>query len=138
MARILGIDYGTKRVGVATTDPLQIIASALTTVATKDIFTFLATYLSEEEVECIVVGEPLHEDGTPAQIAHLVLGFVRKLKELYPDLLIVTQDERYTSREAQAIILKSGAKKKKRQDKSLVDKISAALILQAYMEKMGI
>ena len=135
MARILGIDYGTKRVGIATTDPLQIISSALTTVATKDVFTFLEKYISEEEVECIVVGEPLHLDGTPAQIAHLVVGFVRKLKESYPTIKIEMQDERYTSKEAQAIILKSGAKKKKRQDKSLIDKVSAALILQAYMDR---
>ena len=136
MTRILGIDYGSKRVGIAVTDPLQIISSGLTTVATKDIFTFLEKYLKEEAVECIVVGEPLKEDGTPAQIAHLVVGFVRKLKELYPDIKIASQDERYTSRDAKKIILQSGAKKKKRQDKSLVDKVSAALILQAYMEKM--
>ena len=136
MARILGIDYGSKRVGIAVTDPLQIIASGLTTVATKDIFTFLEKYLSEEVVECIVVGDPLNEDGTPAQIAHLVVGFVRKLKESYPDIKIASQDERYTSRDAKKIILQSGAKKKKRQDKSLIDKVSAALILQAYMEKM--
>ncbi len=135
MARILGIDYGTKRIGIATTDPLQIISSALTTVATKDIFSFLEQYLSKEEVECIVVGDPMHEDGQPAQIAHLVVGFVRKLKELYPDIEIATQDERYTSRDAKQIILQSGAKKKKRQDKSLVDRVSAALILQAYMER---
>ena len=135
MARILGIDYGSKRVGIAVTDPLQIISSGLTTVATKDIFTFLEKYLSDEVVECIVVGDPLKEDGTPAQIAHLVVGFVRKLKELYPDIKIASQDERYTSRDAKKIILQSGAKKKKRQDKSLVDKVSAALILQAYMEK---
>lgn len=135
MPRLLGIDYGSKRVGIAVTDPLQIIASSLTTVATKDIFDFLEDYLSKEEVVCIVVGEPLKEDGTPAQIAHLVVGFIRKLQKLYPDLKIVTQDERYTSRSAKKIILQSGAKKKKRRDKSLVDKISAALILQAYMEK---
>ena len=135
MARILGIDYGTKRIGIAVTDPLQIISSALTTVATKDIFSFLEQYLSEEEVECIVVGEPMHEDGKPAQIAHLIVGFVRKLKQLYPDIEIATQDERYTSRDAKQIILQSGAKKKKRRDKSLVDRVSAALILQAYMER---
>ena len=134
MARILGIDYGTKRVGIATTDPLQIISSALTTVPNKDIFSFLAQYLATEEVECIVVGDPMHKDGKPAQIAHLVVGFVRKLKELYPDIEIAMQDERYTSRDAKQIILQSGAKKKKRRDKSLVDKVSAALILQAYMD----
>jgi len=135
MSRIIGIDYGTKRVGIAVTDPLQIISSGLTTVATKDIFTFLEDYLSKEEVECIVVGEPMNENGTPSQIAHLVVGFIRQLQKRYPDLKIATQDERYTSRIAKKIILQSGAKKKKRRDKSLVDKVSAALILQAYMEK---
>ena len=135
MSRIIGIDYGTKRVGIAVTDPLQIISSGLTTVATKDIFTFLEDYLSKEEVECIVVGEPMNENGTPSQIAHLVVGFIRQLQKRYPDLKIATQDERYTSRIAKKIILQSGAKKKKRRDKSLVDKVSAALILQAYMER---
>jgi len=136
MSRILGIDYGTKRIGIATTDPLQIIASGLTTVATKDIFTFLEEYLSQEEVECIVVGEPLNEDGTPSQIHHFVVGFIRKLKKIYPDIKIETQDERYTSRDAKRIILQSGAKKKKRRDKALVDKVSAGLILQAYMDRI--
>jgi putative Holliday junction resolvase len=136
MPRIIGIDYGTKRVGIATTDPLQIIASGLTTVATPNIFTFLEDYLSKEAVECIVVGEPTNEDGTPAQIAHLVVGFIRKLEKLFPTIKIETQDERYTSRQAKQIILQSGAKKKKRQDKSLVDKVSATLILQAYMERI--
>ncbi len=134
MARILGIDYGTKRVGVATTDPLQIICSALTTVPTREIFDFLEKYIAEEEVEGIVVGEPLHKDGKPAQIAPLVVGFVRKLEELYPNLEIATQDERFTSIDAKQIILLSGAKKKKRRNKSLVDKVSAALILQNYMD----
>ena len=134
MSRIVGIDYGTKRVGIAVTDPLQIIASGLTTVATKDIFTFLEDYLSKEAVECIVVGEPLNEDGSPSQIAHIVVGFIRKLQKHYPDIKIVTQDERYTSRVAKRIILQSGAKKKKRRNKALVDKVSAGLILQAYMD----
>jgi putative Holliday junction resolvase len=134
VARIIGIDYGTKRTGIAVSDPLQIIASGLDTVPTKDIFDFLEDYLSKEEVECIVVGEPMHEDGSPAQIAHLVVGFVRKLKKKYPDVEISTIDERYTSQEAKKIILQSGAKKKKRQEKGLVDKVSAVLILQEFME----
>ncbi len=134
MARLLGIDYGTKRIGIAVTDPLQIIASGLTTVPTGQIFEFLEKYLVEEDVEAIIIGEPLHADGRPAQIAHLVVGFVRKLKKLYPDTRIELQDERFTSVDAKQIILQSGAKRKKRRDKALVDKISAALILQAYME----
>lgn len=135
MARILGIDYGTKRVGVATTDPLQIICSPLATVPTKDIFDFLEQYIAEEDIEAIVVGEPMNLDGTPAEIAHLVVGFVRKLKKLYPDLTIATEDERFTSIDARKIILQSGVKKKKRRDKTLVDKVSASLILQSYMDR---
>ncbi len=135
MARILSIDYGTKRTGLAVTDPLQIIASGLDTVSTQDIFEYLKKYIEEEEVETIVVGDPKYPDGNPAQIAHLVVGFVRKLKEMFPDIKIDTFDERYTSEEAKRIILQSGAKKKKRRDKGLVDKISAVLILQDYMEQ---
>ena len=135
MARILSIDYGTKRVGLAVSDPLQIIASGLDTVSTQNIFEYLENYLNQEEVETIVVGEPMHLDGNPAQIAHLVVGFVRKLQKLYPNINVVTHDERYTSVDAKKIILLSGAKKKKRRDKSLVDKISAVLILQDYMEE---
>ena len=138
MARILSIDYGTKRTGLAVTDPLQIIASGLDSISTQVLFEYIEDYLEKEDVETIVVGEPMHLDGNPAQIAHIVVGFVRKLKKLYPHLNIVTHDERYTSEDAKKIILMSGAKKKKRQDKGLVDKISAVLILQDYMEENGL
>ena len=134
MARIIGIDYGTKRVGIAVTDSLQIIVNGLDTVPTPKIFDFLKKYMEEEEVECIVVGEPMHKDGNPAQIAHLVVGFIRKLKKLFPKIKVDTQDERFTSKDAKEIILQSGIKKKKRRnDKELVDKISAVLILQDYL-----
>lgn len=133
MARIIGIDYGTKRTGIAVTDPLQIIASGLTTIPTSELMDFLANYMEQEEVEKIVVGEPMHHDGRPAQIAHLVVGFVRKLNKLYPDLEVVLHDERFSSVDAKAVIRMSGAKKKKRQDKALVDQVSAALILEDYM-----
>ncbi len=135
MARVLGIDYGTKKIGLAVTDPLQIICSPLTTVPTREIFDFLEKYIAAEEVEGIVVGDSMNTDGTPSQIAHLVVGFIRKLKKLYPALTIDTEDERFTSIEARQIILKSGAKQKKRRDKTLVDKVSASLILQAYMDR---
>ena len=138
MARILSIDYGTKRTGLAVTDPLQIIASGLDSISTQVLFEYIEDYLSKEEVETIVVGEPMHLDGNPAQIAHIVVGFVRKLRKLYPHISVVTHDERYTSEDAKKIILMSGAKKKKRQDKGLVDKISAVLILQDYMEENGL
>lgn len=134
MARILGIDFGTKRTGIAVTDPLKIIASGLDTVSTEDVEGYLAQYLAAEEVERIVVGMPLYPDGNPAQIAPQVEDFVKKLKKLFPDIEVITWDERYTSEEARRIILQSGAKKKQRRDKSLVDKISAALILEDYLK----
>jgi putative Holliday junction resolvase len=135
VARILSIDYGTKRTGLAVSDPLQIIATGLDTVNTQDIFEYLQDYIDREEVETIVVGDPKYPDGNPAQIAHLVVGFVRKLQKMFPEIPIEMMDERYTSEEAKKIILQSGAKKKKRRDKGLVDKISAVLILQDYMEE---
>lgn len=134
VARIMAIDYGTKRTGIAVTDPLQIIPTGLDTVPTASIFEFLTDYLEKEEVETIVVGEPLYPDGKPAQIAHLVVGFVRKLKKTFPAIPVVMHDERYTSVEAKNIILQSGVSKKKRRDKSLIDKISAVLILEEYLE----
>jgi len=134
LARILAIDYGTRRIGIAVTDPLQIIANGLDTVSPEEIFDYLKTYLTTEEVETIVVGEPLHLDGSPAQIAPQVQRFKKKLIELFPGVEVVSQDERFTSEDAKKIILQSGAKKKKRRDKALVDKISAVLILQEYLE----
>lgn len=134
MARILSIDYGTKRTGIAVSDPLQIIASGLETVPTTTLFDFLANYFSTEEVETVVVGEPMHLDGQPAQIAHLVVSFVGELRKRYPQKEIVTWDERFTSEEAKRVIRDSGARQKKRRDKALVDKVSAVLILQDFME----
>ncbi|MEL7020775.1 MAG: Holliday junction resolvase RuvX [Bacteroidota bacterium] len=133
MARILGIDYGTKRTGIATTDPLQLFASGLTTVATTELLDWLQTYLATETVEKIVVGEPLYPDGQPAQIHHLVIGFSRKLRQLFPDVEVVLHDERFSSEDAKMVIRQSGAKKKKRRDKALVDQVSAALILKDYL-----
>ena len=133
MARILGIDYGTKRIGISTTDPLQIIVTGLPTVATPDILEFLEKYIEVEEVECIVIGEPTHKDGSPTHIEHLIVGFIRKLERLFPKIKIDRQDERFTSIEAREIILRSGAKKKQRRNKGLVDEISAVLILQDYL-----
>ncbi|MDG1295589.1 MAG: Holliday junction resolvase RuvX [Saprospiraceae bacterium] len=135
MARIMGIDYGTKKTGIAVTDTLQIICTGLNTIHTSDLFSFIKTYVEQEEVEKIVVGMPLHKDGNPAQIAYLVVGFIRKIRKLYPAIEVVEWDERGTSKAARDIILQSGTKKSKRRDKSLVDKIAAALILQDYMEQ---
>lgn len=135
MARILSIDYGTKRTGLAVTDPLQIIPTGLDTVPTSELETYLQQYLAREEVETIVVGEPLHPDGNPAQIHHMVVGLTRKLRKLFPGVEVVMQDERFTSEEAKAVIRQSGARRKKRRDKALIDKVSAVLILRDYLEQ---
>ncbi|MDX1913622.1 MAG: Holliday junction resolvase RuvX [Saprospiraceae bacterium] len=136
MGRILAIDFGLKRTGIAVTDPLKIIASALTTVPTKEALDFLQQYCSQEEVEYFVLGLPLHSDGSPAQVAPHVDAFSGRLQQLFPDKKIVRQDERNTSKNAQKIILQSGIKKQKRRDKALVDKIAAALILEQHMEEI--
>ncbi len=134
MARILAIDYGTKRTGIAVTDPLQIIAGPLGTFPTEDLIPILHKYLGEEQVETIVLGDPKYPDGNPAQLAGTIAGLARKLASAFPDVAIVLHDERYTSVEAQNIIRQVVPSKKKRRDKGLVDKISAMLILQDFME----
>ncbi|MEL6924664.1 MAG: Holliday junction resolvase RuvX, partial [Bacteroidota bacterium] len=116
MARILSIDYGLKRVGLAVTDPLQLIANGLDTVATEHIFDYLKKYLETEEVSCFVVGEPFHLDGNPAQITPQINGFIKKLQKLFPDIKVERQDERFTSVEAKKVMIQAGVKKKKRRD----------------------
>lgn len=138
MARIMGIDYGTKRTGVAVTDPLQIIASGLATISTDSLFEYLADYFENESVEKVVVGMPTHADGSPVPVTHRVVGFVRRLKKEHPAIEVVTHDERYSSSKASEIIGNSGYKKKKRHDKTLVDKIAAAVILEDYMKQNGV
>ncbi len=135
MGRILAIDFGLKRTGIAVTDPLKIIASGLTTVPTQEVLAFLEKYCAEEPVECFVVGLPLYPYGNPAQIAAQADAFAKRLGKLFPDKPVFRQDERNTSNEAKRIILQSGAKKQKRRDKALVDKIAAALILEQYMQE---
>lgn len=130
----MSIDYGMRRVGVAVTDPLQIIANGLDTVPTNEIIDFLKTYTNSEEVSEIVVGMPLHADGNPTNLEPAISDFIRKVNKLFPTIKVVRQDERFTSSDAKRIILWSGANKKKRRDKSLVDKISAVLILQEFLE----
>lgn len=137
MARIIGIDYGTKRIGIATTDPLQIIASPLETVPTAQIYNFLENYFFTEEIESIIVGEPKKLDDTDGDIMPHIRGFVKKLNQLFPHISVHLQDERYTSLEAQRVILNSGIRKMKRRDKSLVDKISASIILEEWMKATG-
>ena len=135
--RIMAFDYGTKRIGIAVTDPLQIIATALTTVHPEDIWMYLKDYLQSEQVETFVVGKPLQMDGTDSESAQHVIGFVRRLKREYPTIQVVEVDERFTSKMASSAIAQSGMKKNKRQNKGLVDTVSATLILQTYMDTKG-
>ncbi len=136
MGRILAIDYGRKRVGIAVTDEFQIIASALTTVAAKDIFTFLKDYTLTEKVDCIVVGEPKQMNYEASESAKYIEPFVRKLKLEFPKTKIERHDERFTSKMAQQTMIDAGLKKKDRQNKGLVDTISATIILQSYMNSI--
>ncbi|MDC6384487.1 Holliday junction resolvase RuvX [Flagellimonas taeanensis] len=135
MARILALDYGKVRTGIAVTDELQLIASGLTTVETKDLIPFLETYFQREQVERIVVGLPKQMDNTPSESEALIQEFLKKMSTKFPTYPVERQDERFTSKMAVQSMLDSGMKKKKRQDKALVDEISATLILQAYLNR---
>lgn len=134
MSRILAIDYGRKRTGIAVTDPSQIIANGLTTVATHELLPFLLDYINRESVETIVVGEPKQMSGQDSENAVRVNAFVKKWKEVVPKIPVVRFDERYTSVLAHRAMLEGGLRKKARQNKALVDEISATIILQSYME----
>ena len=135
MARLMAIDYGSKRVGIAVTDPLQIIATGLTTVHSKDLIEFLKTYIAKEEVECIVVGEPKRLNNVPSDSARFIEPFVVHLKRTFPSIKVERMDERFTSKMAFQTMIDSGLKKKARQNKELVDEISATIILQSYISK---
>jgi len=134
MARILCIDYGVKRCGVATTDPFQIIVTALTTVETPEIFIFLEKYLKEERVEKLVIGLPVHKDGNFTSLKKNIDIFAASFGSKWPEIAIDFADEQFSSVYAKQIILDSGAKKKTRQDKALVDRVSAVVILQRYLK----
>ncbi len=134
MPRILSIDYGKKRTGIAVTDPLQMIAGGLDTVDTPDLFDFLADYLSREDVECIVVGQPRQTNGEDSENMRRITPFVNRLRKLYPGVRIEYFDERFTSVLAHRTIIDSGIGRKARRDKALVDKVSATIILQDYLE----
>ncbi len=135
MAKIVAIDYGQKRVGIAATDDLQIIASGLTTVHVKDIIPFLEDYLNKNEVECIVVGEAKDLQNNPAESARFIEPFVKHLGRKFPSIKIERVDERFTSKMAFQTMIDSGLKKKARQNKALIDEISATIILQSYLEQ---
>jgi len=133
--RILAFDYGTKRIGIAVTDPLQIIATGLDTIHPKDIIDYLKKYLSAEQVELFVVGEPKQMDGTASQSAPHIKGFITLLKKNFPEIPVEKIDERFTSKMASATVAQSGLKKTDRQNKARLDTISATIILQTYLEK---
>lgn len=135
MARILALDYGKVRTGIAVTDELQLIASGLSTVETKNLLPFLEEYTQKESVELFVVGLPKQLDNTESESEVLIKGFLNKLKARFPSIPVERQDERFTSKMAVQSMLDSGMKKKKRRDKALVDEISATLILQAYLNR---
>ncbi len=134
MGRILAIDYGQKRAGVAVTDENRIIANGLATLHVKDLMTFLKDYISKEKVDCIVVGEPHDMKNQASDASRFIEPFVKHLRKQFPELIVDRMDERFTSRMAFETMISAGLKKKARQNKSLVDTISATIILQSYME----
>ena len=134
MGGILAVDYGRKRCGIAVTDELQLIANGLTTVRSHDVFDFLKNYLANEKVNTVVVGEPKDMHNNPSEAARFIEPFVNRLRNAFPDLDIQRFDERFTSVMAFQSMIDAGLSKKKRQDKSLVDTISATIILQSFME----
>lgn len=133
MARILAIDFGTKRTGIAVTDELQIIASGLTTVPTKELMSFLEEYFSKEDVELVLMGEPKQMDNTASESESAIQEFLKKFSDKFPQRTIKRIDERFTSKMAIQTMIDSGLKKKQRQNKALVDEISATIILQSYL-----
>ena len=135
MPRILAIDYGQKRTGIAVTDELQIIASGLTTVATETLFSFLKDYLKKENVLKVLVGEPKQMDGSPSQSATMISEFVLQFQKLFPDIPVIRVDERFTSKMAFQTMIDSGLTKKQRQNKALIDEISATILLQDYLTR---
>jgi len=135
MARILAIDYGQKRTGIAVTDELQIIASGLTTIDTKELIGFLKDYVSTEQVELFLIGEPKQKDGTASQSEALIQPFLKQLENAFPKIPKKRVDERFTSKIAFQTMIDSGLNKKQRQNKALVDEISATIILQSYLYK---
>jgi len=135
MGRILALDYGTKRTGVAVTDELQIIASGLTTVETGKLTPFLKDYFNNESVELVIVGEPKQKDGSHSNVEEQIQKFLLKFGQVFPEMRLERMDERFTSKMAFQSMIESGLKKKQRQNKALVDEISATIILQDYLNK---
>ena len=137
MPRILCIDYGKKRTGIAVTDPLKIIATALTTVDTKDLFPFLRNYFKNEQVELVLIGEPKNLDDSDTHATPLVNQFIQKFKKDFPLMKLETVDERYTSKLAVQAMIEMGMRKKQRQIKGNIDQIAAAIMLQEYLKTLN-
>jgi len=137
MSRIICIDYGGKRTGLAVTDPLQIIATALTTVATKDLFPYLKEYFATEQVELILIGEPLNLDATATHATPLVAEAVKRLQKEFPHIPLKKVDERFTSKMASRAMVEMGMKKKDRQVKGNIDQIAATIMLQEYIQSIS-
>ena len=135
MGRIIGIDWGLKRIGLAVTDPLQIFASPLITVSTPEFDNFIRDYLKTEEIDAFVIGYPVQMNNKPSESVTYINPFIKKLKKEYPEKHIYLADERFTSQMALRTMIDGGVKKKDRQDKSMVDKISASIILQSFLDK---
>ena len=135
MGRILSIDYGNKRVGLAVTDPLKIIATRLTTVAANDIWEYLADYFKREEVEMVLVGYPKQLNNEPSEAIRYINPFLKKFQLVYPEMPIKLMDERFTSKMAFQTMIDAGVKKKDRQNKATIDGVSATIILQSYLEE---
>ncbi|HNZ80581.1 MAG: Holliday junction resolvase RuvX [Bacteroidales bacterium] len=134
MGRILAIDYGRKRCGIAVSDPLKLIANGLKTVATQDLDAFFEQYLKEETVDLVVVGLPKQLNNEPSEAMSYIEPYVRKFKKKYPEIPLVYSDERFTSVLAHKAMLEGGLKKKDRRNKALADEVSATILLQDYME----
>ena len=134
MGRILAIDYGQKRVGLAVTDPLKIIANGLETIHSKDIFSYLDAYFLKEEVEKVIIGYPVQLNNKPSQSVVYINDFIKKFIKRYPEKPLQQVDERFTSKMAFQAMIDGGLSKKKRTDKALIDKVSATIILQSYLE----
>ncbi len=134
MSRILAIDYGRKRVGLAVTDPLEMIANGLETVPTMNIWEFLKDYISRQDVKTVVVGYPVQMNNRPSESMEYLKPFLKKFARVFPDINVELVDERFTSKMARQAMIEGGMKKKQRRNKAMVDKISAVIILQTYLD----
>ncbi len=137
MARILAIDYGGKRTGIAVTDPMQIIATGLTTIASHELIPFLKKYFSQEAVELVIIGLPKNWDESDTHGTPLAEAAIKRIQKAFPEMPLKTVDERYTSKMAKDAMLQMGMKKKDRRDKKLVDEIAATILLQEYMQSIN-